>query len=167
MSSEADVTRTREISVVADFIPPDDQDDEGEENLAQINLQALVIATMAYLDREGLSIDHWIEGVGSIFANHWVPEEFTSSADVLHEVLRTYRSFGATIDEVDTEAIPATATISGFPDIYLCELFGMSPHVVARHNKIVQQIATAIGYDLTWRYEEELLHLTVAPHLPR
>nr|MDQ3045081.1 hypothetical protein [Chloroflexota bacterium] len=106
------------------FVPNEDDETEitPEEDvleLAHQNFQALIIGTVAYFDRTGMSVMDWIEGLGSIFAKGWSPEEFTSIDDVWDQLLQTYRSLGAVITEADSNTTSTTATISGFPDTYL------------------------------------------------
>jgi len=147
-------------------------DDEGDDafsgndalDLARENLQALIIATVAYLDRAGLSVDDWIEGTGAIFAKNWTPSLFTSTDHVWDGLLLTYQSLGAEVLEAARDDKPPTMTLSGFPDPYICELFDVSVEVVARYNNSLRRIAGEIGYHLSWRYEGGLTHLTLTSH---
>lgn len=135
---------------------PDDGDDylsDSAEDLleqAQSNAQATIIATVAFLMKHGLSLADWTESLSETFGKAWDDPEPWEAGDFLDAMLTNFQSLGATVVEADLAEDEAEATITGFPDLDLCHLFGVDPDLVAAFNDSPTPLARARS--LTWEW---------------
>jgi hypothetical protein len=127
--------------------------DESTESLleqSQQNAQGMILATIAVLDDLGLLPEAWADAVAERFSASWGIEEPWEPAEFLDAMLTNYRSMGATAHSVDSTDDHATATISGFPDDELAELFGVAREDAAIFHRIAGGIASRRGLIWTW-----------------
>jgi len=128
--------------------------DETTESLleqSQQNAQGMILATIAVLDDLGLLPDAWADAVAERFSVAWGMEEPWDASEFLDAMLTNYRALGAVVEQPITIDGVASATISGFPDEELCELFGVSPEDAAVFHCIAAGIARPRG--LVWMWE--------------
>ncbi len=135
--------------------PPDDDDGAAELlEQAQLNAQAMIFATAAYLQQTRHSLDEWARSLGESFARAWDDggEEW-EAGEFLEAMIVNFRALGATV--LDSELGPdmAWVTMEGFPSEELAEALGIDVSLADRFNDTVNPIAGARG--LTWRWERE------------
>ena len=138
------------------------QNDDAATLLQQVqaNSQALILATMAFLRRNGVAVDDWARFLGEQFAKDW-PEDGSFGADeFLDAMLTNLQGFGAMV--ISTEFAPdeSTATISGFPSQALREAYGVDAGTAAVFQEAARQIARSQG--LTWDWELDGETVTIA-----
>ena len=120
---------------------------------AQANAQALIIATVAFLDARGIPLDDWTTGIGATFAKAWDEPGTWDAGEFLDAMLTNFRSLGAEVTSSALGPDRAEATIVGFPDPELCAIFGVEPSRVARYNDATAAIAARHGISWTWHAE--------------
>jgi hypothetical protein len=118
---------------------------------SQANAQAAIIATVAFLRDEGLSIEHWAHALGGTFALGWDDPRPWDAGEFLDAMLTNFRSIGATVISSQIGDDIAEADIRDFPDLELCALFGVDPQQVALFNNATAVIASQRG--LTWEWQ--------------
>jgi hypothetical protein len=135
-------------------------DDELLEQ-AQANAQAAIIATVAFLRDEGLSIEHWAHALGGTFALGWDDPRPWDAGEFLDAMLTNFRSIGATVLSSQIGDDAAEADIRDFPDLELCALFGVDPQQVALFNNATAVIASQRGLTWEWRLADGQTHYVV------
>jgi hypothetical protein len=130
----------------------EEADDSAEEILeqAQRNAQALVMATVAFLIEQGMTLDDWATSVGRTFAKAWDYPHAWDADEFLDAMLINYRSLGAEVISSVFGSDQAEAVTTGFPDPELCGIFGVEPSSAARYNDAAGEIARQCG--LTWEW---------------
>src|SRR4051812_55811 len=97
---------------------------------ARANAQAALIATIRFLQQQGISVDKWTESIGHTFARGWeAAEGWDDAGEFLDSMLANLRAIGANVVEADLEKTKAQAVIEGFPDPDLCALFEVDPAI--------------------------------------
>lgn len=140
----------------ATFAADDAYEDADPEELleqAQSNAQALIIATVAFLDERGVPLDEWTAAIGATFAKAWDEPGEWDAGEFLDAMLTNFRSLGAEVVSSTLNADRAEATVAGFPDPDLCHLFGVDASRVARYNDATSAIAAKHGIAWTWQTE--------------
>ena len=128
---------------------------------AQANAQALIIATLAFLDARGLPVADWAEAVGATFGRGWDDPRPWDPGEFLDAMLTNYRALGALVVAVDLGPGRAEATLTGFPDPDLCAVFGVAPDRVARFHDVAAPIARARGLVWSWDVDADQTRLVV------
>ena len=126
-------------------------DEETTETLleqSQQNAQAMILATISLLDDLGVLPEAWADGLGERFSAAWGDEEPWEAGEFLDAMLSNYRSLGATVIDSDFGDQRATATISGFPDEELCQVFMVDPADAHVFHRVAAEIARR--RDLVW-----------------
>jgi hypothetical protein len=118
---------------------------------ARGNAQALLLATIAFLDDRGIALVEWTASIGETFAAGWGDERPWDAGEFLDAMLTNLRALGAEVIAVDLGVDRAEATIAGFPDPELCALFGVEPARAAVTHDAAAAIAAPRG--LTWTWE--------------
>lgn len=122
---------------------------------AQGNAQALIIATVAFLDGRGVPLDAWTEAIGATFAQSWDETDDWEAGDFMEAMLTNFRSLGAKLTSSSLGPDRAEAVTVGFPDPEFCTLFGVDPARVAQFNDTTTVIAAKHGIIWSWRLEGE------------
>ena len=120
---------------------------------AQSNAQALVIATVAFLDERGIPLDEWAEAVGRTFARAWDEPRPWDAGEFMDAMLTNLRSLGAEVVSANLGTDRAEAVTTGFPAPELCALFGVDLARAARFNDVAAIIARDRGLTWTWRLD--------------
>jgi hypothetical protein len=128
---------------------------------SQQNAQGVILATIAVLDDLGLLPEAWADGIGERFSDAWGLEEAWEPGEFLDAMLTNYRALGATVEEVSVTDAAATATIAGFPDDELCEVFHVSPESAAVFHRVAGEIARRRNLRWEWERGEETTRLIV------
>ncbi len=138
-------------------------DDTTEELLeqAQANAQAIVLATLAFLESRGIPLASWAAVVGETLSRAWDEPEPWESGEFLDAMLTNFRSLGATVVSAELGEDQATATLASFPDPDLCALLGVDPAVAAHIVDLATPIASARGLLWTWTRAEDRVRIVV------
>jgi hypothetical protein len=128
---------------------------------SQQNAQGLILATIAVLDDLGLLPEAWADGIGERFSEAWGMEDAWEPGEFLDAMLTNYRALGALVDDVSITDDAATATITGFPDEELCEVFHVQPEDAAVFHRVAGEIARRRGLRWEWALVEDATRLTV------
>jgi hypothetical protein len=121
---------------------------------AQGNAQAALIATVAFLRSQELSVDAWAASLGESFSAEWGESGDWTAEEFLDAMLTNYRSLGAEVASFDFSPERAEAVIVGFPVPEQCERFGVGIDEVARFHSSADAIAAACGVTWTWTLED-------------
>ena len=138
--------------------------DETTESLleqSQQNAQGLILATIAVLFDLGLLPEAWADGIGERFSAAWGLEETWEPGEFLDAMLTNYRALGAAVEDVSVTEEAATATITGFPDDELCDVFNVRPEDAAVFHRVAGEIARRRNLHWTWEQGEESTRLIV------
>jgi len=130
---------------------------------SQQNAQGVILATIAVLDDLGLLPEAWADGLGERFSDAWGMEEVWEPGDFLDAMLTNYRSLGASVDDVSITDEAASATISGFPDDELCDVFNVRPEDAMVFHRVAAEIARRRGLRWQWEPAEDATRLIVTP----
>ena len=128
---------------------------------SQQNAQGLILATIAVLDDLGLLPEAWADGIGERFSEAWGVEEAWEPGEFLDAMLTNYRALGALVDDVSITDEAAAATVTGFPDEELCDVFNVRPADAAVFHRVAGEIARRRGLHWTWEQGEESTRLIV------
>jgi hypothetical protein len=118
---------------------------------ARGNAQALILATVAFLDARGIAPQEWAAAIGETFGRGWGEPRPWDAGEFLDAMLTNVRALGAEVVEVDLGVARATAATTGFPDPELCALLGIEPARAAMFLESAAAIAAPRG--LRWQWE--------------
>ena len=132
-------------------------DDTAAELLEQArgNAQALILATVAFLEQRGIPPAEWAAAIGETFAAGWGDVRPWDAGEFLDAMLTNLRALGADVTTVELGVDRAAATISGFPEPALCELFGVDPERAAVIHDAAAAIAAPRGLSWSWRFGDD------------
>jgi hypothetical protein len=145
----------------------DDSEGFGEETTealleqAQQNAQAMILGTISLLHDLGVVPEAWADGLGERFSAAWGDEEPWEAGEFLDAMLSNYRALGAEIVASEMGAERATATLEGFPDEELCEVFMVDPADAHVFHRVAAEIARRRGLTWTWEVDEGVVTLMV------
>jgi hypothetical protein len=122
---------------------------------ARSNVQALILATVAFLEERGTPPAEWAAAIGATFARGWGDPRPWDAGEFLDAMLTNLRALGAEVKDADLAVDRAEATIAGFPDRELCGLFGIDPAQAAVFHAAAAAIAAPRGLQWTWRMEAD------------
>ena len=125
---------------------------------ARGNAQALILATVAFLDERGVPPEEWAATIGETFARGWGDPRPWDAGEFLDAMLTNLRALGANVKEADLGVDRAEATTTGFPDPALCALFGVDPVACRRFHDAAAAIAAPRGLRWTWQMEAGRRH---------
>jgi len=129
---------------------------------ARANAQALILATIAFLDGRGVSPREWAEAIGETFSRGWGEPRPWDAGEFLDAMLTNLRALGAEVVSAELGVDRAEATTSGFPDRKLCALLGVAPEQVALLHEAAGAIAAPRGLRWTWSLDDaEITHFAV------
>jgi hypothetical protein len=117
---------------------------------ARGNAQALILATVAFLDRRGIAPEEWAAAIGETFGRGWGEPRPWDAGEFLDAMLTNLRALGAEVIEVELGVERATAATTGFPDPELCALFGVEPARAALFHEAAVSIAGPRGLRWSW-----------------
>lgn len=122
---------------------------------ARANAQALILATVAFLEDRGIPPLAWAASIGETFAAGWGETRPWDAGEFLDAMLTNLRALGAEVIAVELGVDRAEATIAGFPDPALCALFGLEPARAAVIHNAAAAIAAPRGLTWTWEMGED------------
>jgi hypothetical protein len=117
---------------------------------ARGNGQALILATIAFLDERGIAPEEWAAAIGETFGRGWGEPRPWDAGEFLDAMLTNLRALGAEVIEVELGVERATAATTGFPDLELCTLFRIAPARAVLFHEAVRAIAGPRGLHWTW-----------------
>ena len=117
---------------------------------ARGNAQALILATVAFLEKRGIPPAEWATAIGEVFAQGWGDPRPWDAGEFLDAMLTNLRALGAEVKAAELGVDHAEATITGFPDPELCALFGVDPAHAAVFHDAAAAIAAPRGLRWTW-----------------
>jgi hypothetical protein len=117
---------------------------------ARSNMQATIIATIAFLEERGVPVGEWTAVLGRAFGRAWDEPEPWEAGEFLDAMLINFRALGARVSYADLNPARAEATTTGFPDPELCALFGVAPGRAAAFNDV--PAALARDRSLIWEW---------------
>lgn len=123
--------------------------------------QGFVLATLAHLVAQGLSIEEWATAVGQRFVSTWGEPRQWDAGEYLDAMLTNYRSLGATVVEADLQPEHAAATITSFPDDELCRHFQVTLEMADHVHAIPAVISEGRRVTWSWRREDDLIRFRV------
>ena len=131
---------------------------------AQANAQALLLATAAFLESRGISLDDWAVAVGETLSRGWGEPRAWDAGEFLDAILTNLRALGAEVIAVDLGVERATAVTFGFPSRELCGLFGVDFAAATAVYEAIGVIAGLRGLDWSWQGADgDTIRVTVAP----
>jgi hypothetical protein len=122
---------------------------------ARGNAQAVILATVAFLEERGVPSAEWAAAIGETFARGWGDPRPWDAGEFLDAMLTNLRSLGAEVKQAELGVDHAEATTSGFPDPELCALFGVDLSRVAEFHAAAEAIAAPRGLRWTWELEPD------------
>jgi hypothetical protein len=122
---------------------------------ARGNAQALILATVAFLDERGIPPAEWATAIGGTFARGWGDPRPWDAGEFLDAMLTNLRTLGAEVKQADLGVDHAEATTSGFPALELCALVGVDPSHAAMFHAAAAAIAAPRGLRWTWELETD------------
>ncbi len=122
---------------------------------ARANAQALILATVAFLEQRGIPTSDWAAAIGGTFAAGWGEVRPWDAGEFLDAMLTNLRALGAEVTAVELGVDRAEATIAGFPDPALCALFGLDPARAAVLHDAAAAIAAPRGLSWSWQFAED------------
>lgn len=137
------------------FTPTHDEYDDAELlEQGQANAQALIIATVAYLQEQGISLEDWSAGIGRRFTAAWGAPEPWAAGEFLDAMLTNLRSLGAVVEWADLDDVTvASAMLSNLFDEEQCLLFGTSRNDALHYLNATREIAAMRG--LVWEWQSD------------
>ena len=120
---------------------------------ARGNAQALILATVTFLEKRGIPSAEWAMAIGETFARGWGDPRPWDAGEFLDAMLTNLRALGAEVKQADLGVDHAEATTTGFPDPELCALFGVNPSHAVDFHAAAAAIATPRGLRWTWELE--------------
>ena len=128
----------------------------------QANAQAVIIATVAYLQERGVPLDEWAAGMGRRFTAAWGAPEPWTAPEFLDAMLANLRSLGAEVEWADLDdPTVAAATLSGLFDEELCLLFGTERADVLHYLDATREIAALRGVVWEWQSDGDDVQIKV------
>ena len=122
---------------------------------ARGNVQALILATVAFLEERGIPPAEWAAAIGETFARGWGELRPWDAGEFLDAMLTNLRTLGAEVKQAELGVDYAAATTSGFPAPELCALFGVDPSRAAMFHAAAAAIAAPRGLRWTWELEAD------------
>ena len=122
---------------------------------ARGNAQAVILATVAFLEERGIPPAEWAAAIGETFARGWGDPRPWDAGEFLDAMLTNLRALGADVVSVELGVDRATATTTGFPAPELCALFGVDPSHVALFHAAAAAIASPRGLRWVWEIETD------------
>jgi hypothetical protein len=122
---------------------------------ARVNAQAVVLATVAFLEERGIPPAEWAAAIGETFARGWGDPRPWDAGEFLDAMLTNLRSLGAEVKQAELGVDRAEATTAGFPDPELSALFGVDPSRAAVFHAAAAAIAASRGLRWTWEIEPD------------
>lgn len=119
------------------------------------NAQALILATLAFLEGKGISSHEWAAAIGETFSQGWGDPRPWDAAEFLDAMLTNLRAFGADVVSAELGIERAEAAMTGFPDPELCEQFGIAPEQAAVFHEAAGRIAAPRGLRWSWELTPE------------
>jgi hypothetical protein len=120
---------------------------------ARGNAQALILATVRFLEERGIPPEEWAAAIGGTFARGWGDPRPWDAGEFLDAMLTNLRALGAEVTQAELGVDHAEATITGFPDPELCALFGVDASHAAVFHAVAAAIAAPRGLRWTWQTE--------------
>lgn len=122
---------------------------------ARGNAQALILATIGFLEARGIPPGEWATAIGETFSRGWGDPRPWDASEFLDAMLTNLRSLGAEVVAVELGVDRAEATTSGFPDLELCDLLGVDPSQVGIFHEAAGAIAAPRGLRWTWVFGDD------------
>src|SRR5688572_13778378 len=117
---------------------------------ARGNAQALILATVAFLEQRGIPPSEWAMAIGETFAAGWGEPRPWDAGEFLDAMLTNLRALGADVVMVELGVDRAEAATTGFPDPDLCALFGVDPTRAAAIHDAAAAIGAPRGVRWSW-----------------
>lgn len=128
---------------------------------AQSNAQATIVATVWFLKQRGIPIEEWAAAIGGTFARLWDEHRTWEAGEFLDAMLTNFRSLGMTVVSSELGIDRAEAIVTGFPDPFYTEAFGVEPADALRYVDAARTIAAKIGFVWEWTPQRDRHHLLV------
>ena len=122
---------------------------------ARDNAQALILATVAFLQERDIPPAEWAAAIGETFARGWGDPRPWDAGEFLDAMLTNLRALGAEVKQAEFGVDHAEATTTGFPDPELCALFVIDPSHVTVFHAAAAAIAAPRGLRWTWQLEPQ------------
>jgi hypothetical protein len=122
---------------------------------ARSNAQALILATVVFLEERGVPPAEWAAAIGATFARGWGEPRPWDAGEFLDAMLTNLRALGAEVKVAELGVDRAEATTTGFPDRELCALFAVDPAHAAVFHDAAASIAAPRGLHWTWQMEAD------------
>lgn len=149
---------------------PEYQQDDAAALLEQVqaNSQALIVATVAFMQTKDVPVAEWATFLGQQFAKDWPEDEPFGADEFLDAMLTNLQGFGARVISADFGPERSTATIADFPDNDLCASYGVDATPVAMFQEASAVIAAHqnLVWDWTWDSASGETNIVVTPLLP-
>jgi len=122
---------------------------------ARDNAQALILATVAFLEERGIPTEEWAAAIGGSFARGWGDPRPWDAGEFLDAMLTNLRALGAQVKQAELGVDRAEATTTGFPDPELSALFDVDPSRAAVLHAAAAAIAAPRGLRWTWQLQPD------------
>jgi hypothetical protein len=117
---------------------------------ARGNAQAMILATIAFLEGRGIPPREWAEAIGETFSRGWGEPRPWDAGEFLDAMLTNLRVLGAEVVSVELGVDRAEAATTGFPDRELCDLLRVDPDQAAVFHAAAAAIAAPRGLHWSW-----------------
>jgi hypothetical protein len=128
---------------------------------AQANAQAAIMATALFLHQQGIALSEWATALGETFSLAWDAPRPWEAGEFLDAMLTNLRALGADVVASEFGIDRAEAVTTGFPDLALCELFGIDPALVLAFNDSAGKLAADRGLTWEWTREGDSVRYTI------
>lgn len=122
---------------------------------AQVNAQALFLATAEALSDDKGRLSQWREALAATFIRGWDAEQEWEPGDILFALVTNYQSYGAEVIDSDFESEQPFATIANLPNTYLADVLGVPPDRLHHLFRIGEDLAARLGGSLAWSINED------------
>jgi hypothetical protein len=138
---------------------PDELDDqEGYDELtpeelleqAQVNGQALFLATAHALSDSESALASWRESLAASYIRGWDLNQEWEPADILFALATNYVTFGGRLVEWDYASEVPFVTIENLPNLDLAVMLGIEPDRMLHLFRIGEDLARRLGGTLAW-----------------
>ena len=120
------------------------------------NLNALILATLAYARSQGDDGRRWTAFVGKVFAPGWAPGMSPHEAALAAAL--NCASAGMRVDAVVGDEARGEAVTGDWPGRENLEFFALSQAEADQFWTVFEPIAQALGLTFSWRREGDQLH---------
>lgn len=127
---------------------------------ARVNLNSIVLGSLAYARAYGRDGKHWARALGQIFAVSW--DDVATPAEAINSLALNCAAMGMHVLWADGGEQRAEIVMSTWPSRGDLEYFGLTQAVADQVWTIFEPIAQFLGFTYSWRRDGDRLHFSMA-----